>query len=619
MRKIKVFIGSSIDDLAYERRDLVSFIAELNNKYIDRGIYIEPYICEEKSNEMRPEGSQKIHDKYIEDDADAMVFMFFKKAGKYTLRELQIAKDTLASKDKKSHVFIYFKTENNAVADTTEIKEAIDKIAGEYAHYYKRFSESDTIKLELLQYLTEVLGEESLSICDGKIYLGNIVANDLVLSNVFAYQNNQELTNLKKELRHLTAQLHSCVENENWSMYDSLSSEIKEKQIKCNDLETNIFKMLQQCYKSLHKKEPSENHIKAFKLLEVGKYHEALLRFPIDVIKTKASSLIEKKRLQEEILKHEADELIEDAMFRIYALMLDDNNAKLESELDQTYDSVAEIALIAGNSKILIDYADFLIDTGNIIKALSVVKKIESNFDVFDDIDLYTKYDMYNLLAELCDEEKEQNHFCSMAKDSLFTYIRGLDKKEWKTYVDACDKLSELLVDEDELLPFLTEAVEILEMHPEESNQEQILHNFYNTIGLLYKESSNTDYAEKYFCKAADIVVKKISNMGNIVDVFLNKIEAIKDKKVNNYKIPWDILLCQSNLVRIYEHLYELNAKQYEVSLVEQLSTYAMLLFVNDKYRQSVDELYKAAKVSGENEQYVFLREFVEKLKQTLK
>ena len=59
MKKIKIFIGSSIDDLAYERRDLVSFIAELNNKYIDCGIYIEPYICEEKSNEMRPRGPKK--------------------------------------------------------------------------------------------------------------------------------------------------------------------------------------------------------------------------------------------------------------------------------------------------------------------------------------------------------------------------------------------------------------------------------------------------------------------------------------------------------------------------------------------------------------------------------
>ena len=102
MRKIKVFIGSSIEDLAYERRDLVSFIAELNNKYVDRGIYIEPYICEEKSNEMRTEGSQAAHDTYIENDADAMIFMFFKKAGKYTLRELQIARDTLMRKMKKT-------------------------------------------------------------------------------------------------------------------------------------------------------------------------------------------------------------------------------------------------------------------------------------------------------------------------------------------------------------------------------------------------------------------------------------------------------------------------------------------------------------------------------------
>lgn len=77
MRKIKIFIGSSIDELGDERKSLVSFISHLNNKYVDKGIYIEPYICEETSSRMTSNGSQTTHDQYIENEADATIFMFF--------------------------------------------------------------------------------------------------------------------------------------------------------------------------------------------------------------------------------------------------------------------------------------------------------------------------------------------------------------------------------------------------------------------------------------------------------------------------------------------------------------------------------------------------------------
>ena len=354
MKKIKIFIGSSIDDLAYERRDLVSFIAELNNKYVDRGIYIEPYICEEKSNEMRPEGSQKAHDDYIENDANALIFMFFRKAGKYTLRELQLAKDTLTSKNKKSNIFIYFKTVNNEVADTSEIKAAIDKIAGEYAHYYKKFSEADTIKLELLQYLSDALGENSLTIHNGKIYIGDIEANDIELSNVFAYQNNSELIMLKKELDVLEKQIQTCVEEKDWVQLAQLTDKHQKKQVQYNNLETEILKMLQQLFKCLREEKVNPIRLKALMLLEEGKHKEALLLLPLDEIKSKSNAVIEKKNLQEASIKLEAAEILQDGIARIRALGFDINNDTMDDETEKTYDSIIDVAIIAGQSLILL-------------------------------------------------------------------------------------------------------------------------------------------------------------------------------------------------------------------------------------------------------------------------
>ncbi len=605
MKKIKIFIGSSIDDLAYERRDLVSFIAELNNKYVDRGIYIEPYICEEKSNEMRPEGSQKAHDDYIENDANALIFMFFRKAGKYTLRELQLAKDTLTSKNKKSNIFIYFKTVNNEVADTSEIKAAIDKIAGEYAHYYKKFSEADTIKLELLQYLSDALGENSLTIHNGKIYIGDIEANDIELSNVFAYQNNSELIMLKKELDVLEKQIQTCVEEKDWVQLAQLTDKHQKKQVQYNNLETEILKMLQQLFKCLREEKVNPIRLKALMLLEEGKHKEALLLLPLDEIKSKSNAVIEKKNLQEASIKLEAAEILQDGIARIRALGFDINNDTMDDETEKTYDSIIDVAIIAGQSLILLEYVDLLEEKGNIEKALEVAKLIEKNFEQFDDVNLYTKYDTYNLLSELSDNEQDSERYSNLARESLFDYINNLDKNNWTEYVDACLRLCDLFLSTKEILPFLNNAVTIMENHPDARNQPQTLHELYHTIAVLYKDAKDFEAAEKYFNMDIKIAEEQTTNIDNIADEFEKN---LKEKKVSS-SLPKETLSWQFKLLMSFEHLYEINAEKYDGDYIHHLLRYANLQLLNNKYQSFKELIIKAASVSEKSIEYKCLYE----------
>lgn len=611
MRKIKIFIGSSIDDLAYERRDLVSFIAELNNKYIDRGIYIEPYICEEKSNEMRPEGSQKVHDEYIENDADAMIFMFFKKAGKYTLRELQIAKHTLTSKTKKSHVFIYFKTINNEVADTSEIKVAIDKIAGEYAHYYKKFSEADTIKLELLQYLSDALGENSLTIHNDKVYIGDIEANDIELSNVFAYQNNTELIELKSKLADLEKQIQICVEEKNWAQLALLTDEHQEKQVQYNNLEVEILKMLQQLFKSLREEKVNPIRVRALMLLEEGKHKEALLLLPLSEIKSKAEAIMEKKALQDANIKQEAAEILEDGIARLSALGFDVNNSTIAEEAEKTYDSVVDVALIAGQSRILIEYVDFLEEKGNIKKALGIAKLIEKNIEHFDDIDLYTKFDTYNILSELSENEDAQRHYSILAEESLFVYIENLDKNAWKEYVDACERLCDLFVNTQKVLSFLVEAIRIIEAHPEDRSQIRTLQYLCHATGRYYMEISDHDSAEEYFNKEVSIAEREISDID--AKDFIQEFLRIKEKN-NDYKVPYSVVDWQFKIITAYDYLYEIAPEKYAEEYMDNLEIYAMMQFINNKYKECVENFCKIAQLSGDDEKHEKLRLIVKSL-----
>lgn len=609
MRKIKIFIGSSIDDLAYERRDLVSFITELNNKYIDRGIYIEPYICEEKSNEMRPEGSQKVHDDYIENDADAMIFMFFKKAGKYTLRELQIAKDTLTSKEKKPHIFIYFKTINNEVVDSIEIKAAIDKIAGEYAHYYKKFSEADTIKLELLQYLSDILSENSLTIKGGKVYIGDIEANEIDLSNVFAFQNNTELTILKNELNELEKQIQVCVEEKNWIKLAELSTKHQEKQTKYSDLETEILKMLQQLFKCLHEEKVNPIRLKALLLLEEGKHQEALLLLPLNEIRAKSVALVEKKAMQDEIIKQEANDILQDGIARLHVLDFDINNENSYMEIEKTYDSILDIAIIAGKSHVLMEYIMLLESRGDVKKALMVTKLLEENFNLFDDIDLYTKYDTYNLLSDFSENETEQQRYSNLAKESLITHMESLDKNDWENYLDSCTRLCELFLSPEELIPILEQAVVIAEAHTDTHDIGDTFHFLCEFLGLLYKDDlGDNESAEKYLNKALEVADKETvnANLSEVFDVFLK----ITKKENVDYNVPENIILWRSKITETYESLYEINADKYIEEYVISLQVYFVILFVDKRYKESMDIIYKATNLSGEGEIYEKIKRF---------
>ena len=105
----------------------------------------------------------------------------------------------LNKEGKKKHILVFFKVEDNRLADTEEIKAAEAKVSDGYAHYYKKFTHTDTIKLELLQYISSALGKSGdIGVRNGIVYVGDFVPEDISLKNVYAYQKNQLLENQKE-------------------------------------------------------------------------------------------------------------------------------------------------------------------------------------------------------------------------------------------------------------------------------------------------------------------------------------------------------------------------------------------------------------------------------------
>ena len=78
MRKIKIFIGSSIDELRDDRIAIGNFFRQLNDLYLDNGLYFQLIMCEDYDDAIEAEGKQSKYDKEIE-DSELSVFIFFKK------------------------------------------------------------------------------------------------------------------------------------------------------------------------------------------------------------------------------------------------------------------------------------------------------------------------------------------------------------------------------------------------------------------------------------------------------------------------------------------------------------------------------------------------------------
>ena len=186
IKKINIFIGSSIEELKPERDELMRFIQGLNNKYVDRGYFFHGYVCEETPNMMREGGSQALHDEFIRDKADAAIFLFFHRAGEFTMHELRLARETFLA-GKKPNVFVFFKAVDNAPDTCEEIRRCVDVVFNDFGHYYKMFADVDTVKLELLQFITDALPFGELVIKDGDASAPAVGTDKIALGSVSCF------------------------------------------------------------------------------------------------------------------------------------------------------------------------------------------------------------------------------------------------------------------------------------------------------------------------------------------------------------------------------------------------------------------------------------------------
>ncbi|MBQ2732758.1 MAG: hypothetical protein IJF74_01235, partial [Clostridia bacterium] len=147
MKKIKIFLGSSIIEFANERMAIENFIRNVSDKFEDHyNVKIQPLLCENFDDAYTTIRKQEEYNQKI-CESELCFFIFFTKVGEFTREEFEVARKQFEETGKPK-IYIYFKTVDEAEIDRSvnDFMNELDKVFG---HYYGTFEHVDTVKLRI--------------------------------------------------------------------------------------------------------------------------------------------------------------------------------------------------------------------------------------------------------------------------------------------------------------------------------------------------------------------------------------------------------------------------------------------------------------------------------------
>ena len=210
MKKIKIFLASSITDLYDDRLAIGDFFRQLNEIYIDLGVHFSLIKCEDYDNSIALSGKQSQYDGEIR-DSELCFFLFFRKIGEYTLHEFDVALEAF-KKNGRPKIVTYVKYIDDIQNAPEEVVAFMKRLDGEMRHYYNTYGHIDTLKLGVLMQIKllglDVSKENDVSVKDGKVvFMGESL---LSTENIPIFSGNEGLAQLTERKKQITAELNEA-------------------------------------------------------------------------------------------------------------------------------------------------------------------------------------------------------------------------------------------------------------------------------------------------------------------------------------------------------------------------------------------------------------------------
>ena len=365
MKKIKIFLGSSITEFEKERNELELFIRNISDRFEDNyNIKIVPLRCENMDNHIRRDGTQNAINEELVLDSDMCFFIFFTRAGEFTQQEFEVAFEKFR-KDGRPKIYIYFKNLKDGEKAEDSVREFMNRIDNELSHYHGVFDHIDTIKLRILLNLklqemdfVSVEFENGKCVVDGK--------DELDLSNVSEFANNGLLKQLQQELAEVEEQYMQMKpiyakggESDSFcKKYAKVASKRQNLIDTIDELQKNIFNMSLRIGKDEVHGEITLRQKEAYRLFELGDYEGCMSVLDENEIDNDFFAF---EKQEEQKLKKRASIYIKEHKTAIDILMTMTSYKNRFNEIEERYEKIVKVAekyLIELNE--IYNYANFL-------------------------------------------------------------------------------------------------------------------------------------------------------------------------------------------------------------------------------------------------------------------
>jgi hypothetical protein len=285
-KSIKIFFGSSIVEFQRERISIELFIRRISALLEKQcKIRLEPLFCEAFDDALFLTRKQDEYNEKLR-DSDLSFFVFYTRAGQFTVEEFEEAIRALR-KHGKPKIYVFFKETTADKAIDQSLKDFRRQLEEKHKYYGGHFSNVNTVKFRILQALTLLSeGRINLRVEAGKCWIDGVEIRekDLSLGKVTEFANNATLQNMKKELEEVSLKCHAVKAQDVVGKLDDQAREedtqllAKRQSLADNieEIERQIFEMSLGISRDIVRDEMTARQRAAYALFEKGDYKGCL-------------------------------------------------------------------------------------------------------------------------------------------------------------------------------------------------------------------------------------------------------------------------------------------------------------------------------------------------------
>ena len=518
------------------------FIRSLADIYRPRGVDIIVVKCEDLRLAYSGRPTQEMLDDEV-GKSDVLVALFNKKCGEKTIEEFDVARTSLAARNKPI-IIVAFK---NTQARSTELESFRSKIDKELGLYYWTFGTKEKLHFDFVMWFLQsefAVGADPVIVEDGTVKVGSLpVAKfsqlPFAANNTEYNRLEEQLNGLKQDIEQLRQDVAEYPENKKFSA--RLSQKLNARGKLQEEVQRQQEALLGAAKRiaELRKQQVSDKLEKAADAFENGQLEVA--NTYLDELKQEGAQLYREIQSRREELKVKEEQMhdhIEALKLQTQTVMADAGKS-IGERIIQIAAIYAEADKWAASSnypedkydKLLFDYAQFLYQYAHYPKAVEIYLRHISLSEKLYGTDHPDTATSYNNIGAVYKEQGDYDQALKFYKKALEIKkkVLGEDHPSTATSYNNIGVVYKEQGDYAQALKYYKKALEIDERmlgkdHPDTATP-------YNNIGAVYKARGDYAQALKYYKKALGIKKKVLGEDHPDTATSYNNIGGVYDEQ----------------------------------------------------------------------------------------